>query len=101
MPPRALTPARAYVRERSRRASPTLCEGATLSWLFLISLPLSLTERGSQEGDRDGEIIGIEGEKRLTQSLMSFLDCLGLFLGQGPLAEDVGGPRTIEQTRKD
>lgn len=48
---------------------------------------------------RDGEIIGMEGERRLTQSLMSFLGSLCLFLGQGPLAEDVGGLRTIEQKR--
>ncbi len=76
------------------------CEGATLSWLFQISLPHSSTGRGHQEGERgrDGEIIRMEGERRLTQSLMSFPCFLCLFLGQGPLAEDVGGLRTIEQT---
>lgn len=72
-----------------------------LSWLFQISLPHSSTERESQEGERDREIMGMEGERRLTQSLMSFLGSLCLFLGQGPLAEDVGGLRTMEQKRTD
>lgn len=52
-------------------------------------------------GERDGEIMGMEGERRLTQSLMSFLGSLCLFLGQGPLAEDVGGLRAMEQKRTD
>lgn len=68
-----------------------------LSCLFQISVPHSSTERGSQEGERDGEIMGMEGERRLTQSLMSFLGSLCLFLGQGLLAEDVGELRTMEQ----
>lgn len=88
------------VRERVRRASLCMCKAATLSWLFQISLPHSSSERGSQEGERDGEIMGMEGERRLTQSLMSFLGSLCLFLGQGPLAEDVGGLRTIEQKKQ-
>ena len=55
----------------------------------------------SQEGERDREIMGMKGERRLTQSLMSFLASLCLFLGQGPLAEHVGGLRTMEQKRTD
>lgn len=51
-------------------------------------------ERERERG-RDGEIMGMEGERRLTQSLMSFLGSLCLFLGQGPLAEDVGGLRGL------
>lgn len=43
--------------------------------------------------------MGIEGEKRLTQSLMSFLGSLWRFLGQGSLTEHVGGLKTIEQMR--
>lgn len=93
-----------YVRECMRRAaSVRVCEGATLSWLFQISVPHGSAKRGSQEGEResDGEIMEMEGERRLTQSLMSFLGSLCLFLGQGPLAEDVGGLRTTEQKRAD
>lgn len=85
------------VCEHVRRATLSVCEGWTLSWLFQISLPHSSSERGSQEGERDGEIMGMEGERRVTQSLMSFLGCLCLFLGQGPLTKDVGGPRTMKQ----
>lgn len=44
--------------------------------------------------------MGMEGEQRLTQSLMSFFGCLCPFLGQGPLAEDVGGLMATEKERK-
>lgn len=62
-----------------------LCEGAMLSCPFQISLPQSSAERREPGGrESDGEIMGIEGERRLTQSLMSFHGSLCLFLGQGP-----------------
>lgn len=66
---------------------------------------LSAAQFGGAKGpggrERDGEIMGMVGERRLTQSLMSFLGFLRLFLGQGPLAEHVGGPSTAEPNRTD
>lgn len=60
-----------------------------------------MRENRRREGGREREITGTEGERRLTQSLMSFSGSLCLFLGQGPLAEDVGGLRATEQKRRD
>ena len=43
--------------------------------------------------------MGKKGGRRLTQCLMSFLGSLCLFLGQGPLAEQVGGLKATAQKR--
>ena len=88
-PLRALMlPARVYVYVRERASEPRF-HGCFRS--LRLTVRQSEGARREREGERDGEIMGMEGERRLTQSLMSFLGSLCLFLGQGPLAEDVGG----------
>lgn len=50
--------------------------------LYLI-VPHSKGTRREEKRERDGEIMGMEGERRLTQSLMSFLGSLRLSQSPG------------------
>lgn len=71
-----------------------LCVQASDAFMAVSDLSASRFDRtrepGGRERERDGEIMAME-------ALMSFLGSLCMFLGQGPLAEDVGGLRSREE----
>lgn len=71
-------------REQTRHER--FCSSGNGTFMAISDLAASQFDRAMEPegGGRDGEIMEMEGERRLTQSLMSFLHCLSLFLGQGP-----------------